>query len=165
MNYARIKSVLSACAVWPIPVAELREYAIWGGVPRYWELRRDYPDKETAIRKVLLDPQGPLIEEPQRLLRDDMRDTVQASTLLTIIGNGANKLSEIANRAGKDSSTISEPLRSCEISAMLVERFLLVRVLRKVRREFIISMILFYVFTISLLCLIVLFWNWEEWIW
>ena len=96
--------------MWPISVAELREYAIWGGVPRYWELRRDYPDKETAIRKVLLDPQGPLIEEPQRLLRDDMRDTVQASTLLIIIGNGANKLSEIATRAGKDSSTISEPL-------------------------------------------------------
>lgn len=96
--------------MWPIPVAELREYAIWGGVSRYWELRRDYPDKETAIRKVLLDPQGPLIEEPQRLLRDDMRDMVQASTLLTIIGNGDNKLSEIATRAGKDSNTISEPL-------------------------------------------------------
>ena len=104
------KSELSACAVWSIPVAELREYAIWGGVSRYWELRRDYPDKETAIRKVLLDPQGPLIEEPQRLLRDDMRDMVQASTLLTIIGNGDNKLSEIATRAGKDSNTISEPL-------------------------------------------------------
>lgn len=88
----------------------VEEYAIWGGVPRYWELRRDYPDMLTAIRKVLLDSQGPLIEEPQRLLRDDMRDTVQASTLLTIIGNGANKLSEIATRAGKDSSAISEPL-------------------------------------------------------
>ncbi len=91
-------------------VQAVEEYAIWGGVPRYWELRRDYPDRETAIRKVLLDPQGPLTEEPQRLLRDDMRDTVQASTLLTIIGNGANKLSEIATRAGKDSNAISEPL-------------------------------------------------------
>ncbi len=91
-------------------VQAVEEYAVWGGVPRYWELRRDYPDQETAIRKVLLDPQGPLIEEPQRLLRDDMRDTVQASTLLTIIGNGANKLSEIATRAGKDGNTISEPL-------------------------------------------------------
>ena len=91
-------------------VKAVEEYAIWGGVPRYWELRRDYPDMLTAIRKVLLDPQGPLIEEPQRLLRDDMRDTVQASTLLTIIGNGANKMSEIATRAGKDSNAISEPL-------------------------------------------------------
>lgn len=120
--------------------------------------------KRQFVRYCLI-RRNPLIEEPQRLLRDDMRDTVQASTLLTIIVNGANKLSEIATRAGKDSSTISEPLRSCEISAMLVEKFLLVRVLRKVRRGFIISMILFYVFTISLLCLIVLFWNWEEWIW
>lgn len=91
-------------------VHAVEEYAVWGGVPRYWELRRDYPDIEMAIRKVLLDPQGPLIEEPQRLLRDDMRDTVQASTLLTIIGNGANKVSEIAARAGKDANSLSEPL-------------------------------------------------------
>ena len=54
----------------------------------------------------MLDPQGPLIEEPQRLLRDEMRDMVQASTLLTIIGYGDNKLSEIATRAGKDLSLI-----------------------------------------------------------
>ena len=91
-------------------VQAVEEFAIWGGVPRYWELRRDYPDTKTAIRKVLLDPQGPLMEEPQRLLRDDMRDTVQASTLLTIIGNGANKLSEIASRAGKEANSLSEPL-------------------------------------------------------
>ncbi len=91
-------------------VRAVEEYAVWGGVPRYWELRRDYANMETAIRKVLLDPQGPLMEEPQRLLRDDMRDTVQASTLLTIIGNGANKVSEIAARAGKDANTLSEPL-------------------------------------------------------
>lgn len=88
----------------------VEEFAVWGGIPRYWELRRDYPDMESAIRKVLLDPQGPLNEEPQRLLRDDMRDTIQATTLLTIIGNGANRLSEIAARAGKEASSISEPL-------------------------------------------------------
>lgn len=91
-------------------VQAVEEYAVWGGVPRYWELRCDYPDIRTAIRKVLLDPQGPLMEEPQRLLRDDMRDTVQASTLLTVIGNGANKLSEIASRVGKEACQLSEPL-------------------------------------------------------
>lgn len=91
-------------------VQAVEEFAVWGGVPRYWELRRDYPDIETAIRKVLLDSQGPLIEEPQRLLRDDMRDTIQASTLLTIIGNGVNKLSEIAARTGKEANSLSEPL-------------------------------------------------------
>lgn len=97
-------------------VQAVKEFAIWGGVPRYWEVRRDYPDTETAIRKVLLDPQGVLIEEPQRLLRDDMRDTIQATSLLTIIGNGANKPSEIASRVGKDTSAISEPLsKLCDL--------------------------------------------------
>ena len=91
-------------------VQAVEEYAVWGGVPRYWELRRDYPDMESAIRKILLDPQGVLMEEPQRLLRDDMRDTLQSYTLLTIIGNGAHKVSEIAARTEKDANAISEPL-------------------------------------------------------
>lgn len=39
-----------------------------------------------------------------------MRDTVQSITLLSIIGNGANRISEIGSRAGKDAGTITEPL-------------------------------------------------------
>jgi len=92
-------------------VQAVTEYSIWGGIPRYWELRKDYPDGETAIRKLLLDIQGILLEEPQRLLRDDMRDVVQSATLLAIIGEGANKISEIASRAGKPAGEITEPLK------------------------------------------------------
>ncbi len=92
-------------------VQAVTEYSIWGGIPRYWELRKDYRDNETAIRKLLLDIQGILLEEPQRLLRDDMRDVIQSSTLLSIIGDGANKISEIASRAGKPASEITEPLK------------------------------------------------------
>ena len=92
-------------------VQAVTEYSIWGGIPRYWELRKDYNDNETAIRKLLLDTQGLLLEEPQRLLRDDMRDVVQSATLLSIIGEGANKMSEIASRAGKPAGEITEPLK------------------------------------------------------
>ena len=91
-------------------IQAVEEYSLWGGVPRYWELRNEFPDMWTAVRRLLFHPQGILVEEPQRLLRDDMRDTVQTSTLLTIIGNGANRLSEIAARAGKDANHITEPL-------------------------------------------------------
>ena len=89
----------------------IKEYSVWGGIPRYWELRKDYADCDSAIRYLLLDTQGILSEEPQRLLRDDMRDTVQTATLLSIIGNGANKMSEIASRAGKSANEITEPLK------------------------------------------------------
>lgn len=91
-------------------VDAVEEFAIWGGIPRYWELRCDYADRQTAVRQLLLSPQGILHEEPLRLLRDDMRDTVQASTLLSIIAEGANRISEIASRAGKEASALSEPL-------------------------------------------------------
>lgn len=92
-------------------VSAIQEYAVWGGIPRYWELRKDYSNWENAVKHLLLDPQGILFEEPQRLLRDDMRDTVQTATLLSIIGNGANKMSEIASRVGKNTNEITEPLK------------------------------------------------------
>lgn len=88
----------------------VEEYSVWGGVPRYWELRNDFNDLETAIESLLLNPGGTLYEEPTRLLHDEMRDTVQASTLLSFIGTGANKLSEIAARAEHPASDLTKPL-------------------------------------------------------
>ncbi|MCC8070597.1 MAG: ATP-binding protein [Bacteroidales bacterium] len=88
----------------------VEEFAIWGGVPRYWELRMDYDSLDEAIDNLILDPNGILAEEPQRLLYEDMRQIVQAATLLSIIGNGVNRLSEIASRAGKAATAITEPL-------------------------------------------------------
>lgn len=88
----------------------VQEYAVWGGIPRYWELRKDYSSLQEAIDAMLLDSHGVLYEEPLRLLHDEMRDTIQASTLLSVIGNGANKLSEIAARVEKAATEITVPL-------------------------------------------------------
>ena len=30
-------------------IAAVEEYSIWGGIPRYWELRADYPDMPSAL--------------------------------------------------------------------------------------------------------------------
>lgn len=88
----------------------VREYAIWGGVPRYWELRNNYDSLYEAIENILLTPDGTLYDEPSRLLLDEMRDTIQASSILSFIGNGANKLSEIAARAEKQATDITPQL-------------------------------------------------------
>ncbi|MBQ9498666.1 MAG: ATP-binding protein [Bacteroidaceae bacterium] len=88
----------------------VREYAVWGGVPRYWELRSNYDSLLAAIDNLLLTPEGTLYEEPSKLLYDEMRDTVQASSILSFIGNGANKLSEIASRAEKQATDITSQL-------------------------------------------------------
>lgn len=88
----------------------VREYAVWGGVPRYWELRENYDSLYDAIEHHLLTSEGTLYDEPSKLLYDEMRDTVQASSILSFIGNGANKLSEIAARAEKQATDITPHL-------------------------------------------------------
>lgn len=88
----------------------IEEYAVWGGVPRYWEIRLQNDNLQEAIRYNLLNAQGTLYEEPYRLFIDDMRDILQASTLLSLIGNGANRISEIAARAEKPATSLSGPL-------------------------------------------------------
>lgn len=117
----------------PIPVSYLpsalkisakeavSEYAVWGGVPRYWELRERYRNFKLALRELALSPMGVLHDEPVHILRDDMRDLVQASTLLGIIGNGANRISQIAARAEKNAATLSAPLKRL-VTMQLVDR-------------------------------------------
>lgn len=92
------------------PIEAVEEYAVWGGVPRYWEIRLQSNSLKEAINFNLLNAQGTLYEEPYRLFIDDMRDIVQASTLLSLIGNGANRISEIATRANKPVTSLSGPL-------------------------------------------------------
>jgi AAA+ ATPase superfamily predicted ATPase len=88
----------------------IEEYAVWGGVPRYWEIRLQSASLKEAIGFNVLNAQGMLFEEPYHLFIDDMRDILQASTLLSFIGNGVNRISEIAARANKPATSLSGPL-------------------------------------------------------
>lgn len=92
------------------PVGAIEEYAVWGGVPRYWELREQVDDLWQALREFVFSVHGDLYEEPSHLLMDDMRDIVQASTILSVIGSGANRMSEVAARCNKPATQLSGPL-------------------------------------------------------
>ena len=90
--------------------AAAEAFSVWGGVPRYWELAAQFGGTEEAVRELILDPNGVLHEEPMRLLMDDMRSAVQPYSLLSVIGQGCHRLSEIAARLGKPSTSILRPL-------------------------------------------------------
>jgi AAA+ ATPase superfamily predicted ATPase len=91
-------------------IQAIEEYAVWGGIPRYWELRQKHSSLHESIEYHIINSHGILYEEPYRLLFDDMRDVIQASTLLSVIGGGANRLSEIAVRVEKPATQLSRPL-------------------------------------------------------
>lgn len=89
----------------------IAHYSLWGGIPRYWQLAECESSFENAVKNLLLSPDGTLADEPTRLLRDDLRDVVLSRTILSIIGNGVNRLSEIAARMGKAATELSLPMR------------------------------------------------------
>ena len=92
------------------PAAAVDAFAVWGGVPRYWELAARFASVKTAIRDLVLSPLGVLHDEPARLLLDDVRDVTQAASILALIGRGCHRLSEIAGRLGKPATSLSRPL-------------------------------------------------------
>lgn len=86
-------------------------FAVWGGTPRYWELAVEHPHRPTALRELVLSPLGVLHEEPRRLLLDDLRDTTQSISILSLIGQGCHRLSEIAARLERPATALSRPLQ------------------------------------------------------
>ena len=92
------------------PIATVEAYSIWGGVPRYWELAKQFSSIEIACKELVLDRDGILHDEPMRLLLDDMRGAGQPHSLLGLIAGGANRLSEIAGKIGKPATSLTRPL-------------------------------------------------------
>lgn len=87
-------------------------YSILGGIPRYWELAHDYgvEDLNLLVDRMILDPQAPLFNEPDRLLHEEIPSAISLRPLLDSIGMGAHKPTEIAARAGMPATSLSKPL-------------------------------------------------------
>lgn len=88
-------------------VEAVKEYCIWGGVPRYWEIRKTMESLDKALSYHVINQYGLLADEPERLFSDEIRTSVQAYTLLSLIGSGCHRLSEIASRMGKPATHLS----------------------------------------------------------
>lgn len=117
--YGRAREVLKIDPLAPgwIPTAlglegasAIEAYAVWGGVPRYLELARDFRSLAAAVRELVLDRRGVLHAEPSSLLLDDHRTPGQIYSLLSLIGGGCKRLSEIAGRMNKPAGSLTRPL-------------------------------------------------------
>ncbi len=89
----------------------VEEYSIWGGVPRYWVERTKYNSLFKAAEYLVLSKYSLFYDEPIILFLDEMRTSMQSNSILSLVGNGVNKLSEIAGRLGKPATNLSKPLQ------------------------------------------------------
>lgn len=82
-------------------------YAVWGGIPRYWELVSQCEGNLfEKICDLVLDSMAPLQEEPNRLLLEESPSAIVLRPLLDAIGLGAHRLSEIATRIEKPATSL-----------------------------------------------------------
>jgi AAA+ ATPase superfamily predicted ATPase len=92
-------------------VEQIEAWTAWGGVPRYWELAREIAGNTRArVLSLVLDPNGPLHLEPERLLLDEVPSALEVRPLLDAIGAGAHRSSEIAGRLGRQATSLARPL-------------------------------------------------------
>lgn len=99
----------------------VEHHAVWGGVPRYWELAREARGLWNGVRRHVLEPLGVLHDEPNRLLLDETNDLARTASVLTVVARGAHRVSEIGARLALPATSLSRPL------AQLVELGLLAR--------------------------------------
>ena len=92
-------------------MSAIEEYAVWGGVPRYWELRENRNSLDDALWHNIFSVNGALYEEPVKLFQDDVKDIVKTSTIMSYIATGVNRLSEIAARCNEPATNLSRPLK------------------------------------------------------
>jgi AAA+ ATPase superfamily predicted ATPase len=93
------------------PKACVMAYAVWGGVPRYWELAEPYgAELESALDACVLDPAGSLHTEPDRLLVEELPPANALRPILDAVGLGAHKLTEVAARIGQQPTALSRAL-------------------------------------------------------
>lgn len=93
----------------PRKIAEL--HALWGGIPRYWELAQPFGDSlEESLDHLVLDSSGPLHAEPDRLLMQESPSAASLRPILDLIGAGVHRMSEIAGRLGQPATSLSRPL-------------------------------------------------------
>ncbi len=84
---------------------------VWGGMPRYWELAADHDDRRSAVDALVLDPSGPLHDEPSRLLLEETPSANGLRPILDAIGSGAHKISEIAGRIGSPATSMARAMK------------------------------------------------------
>ena len=92
-------------------VQAVKAYAIWGGVPRYWQSAERYACRlEESLDDLVLNPLGLYHEEPNFLLQAETPSAIGLRPYLDVIGYGAHRISEMAARLQQPATALSRPV-------------------------------------------------------
>lgn len=87
-------------------------YGIVGGTPQYLLQMDDRLSVEENIKNTFLNPTSSLFEEPENLLKQEVRETALYNAIITAIATGASRMAEISTKVGEDTSVCATYLKN-----------------------------------------------------
>ena len=87
-------------------------YGIVGGTPQYLLQMDDRLSVEDNIKNTFLNPTSSLFEEPENLLKQEVREPALYNAIITAIATGASRMAEISTKVGEDTSVCAAYLRN-----------------------------------------------------
>ena len=86
-------------------------YGITGGVPHYINKLGVRGSLDDALLENLFDRSGYLFEEPENLLKQELREPAVYNSVIKAIAEGASRLNEIATRTGLETGPCAKYIR------------------------------------------------------
>lgn len=87
-------------------------YGIVGGTPQYLLQMDDRLSVEDNIKNTFLNPISSLFEEPENLLKQEVREPALYNAIITAIATGASRMAEISTKVGEDTSVCATYLKN-----------------------------------------------------
>lgn len=87
-------------------------YGIAGGTPQYLLQMDDNLSIEDNIKNTFLNPASFLFEEPENLLKQEVREPALYNAVITAVAAGASRMSEISTKVGEDTSVCAAYLKN-----------------------------------------------------
>ena len=87
-------------------------YGIVGGTPQYLLQLNDKMFIEDNIKNIYLNPVSTIYEEPNNLLKQEVREPAVYNAIITAIATGASKLSEISTKVGEETSVCAAYIKN-----------------------------------------------------
>ncbi len=87
-------------------------YGIVGGTPQYLLQINDKLSIADNIKNTYLNPVSSIYEEPQNLLKQEVREPAIYNAIIAAIATGYSKMSEISTKVGEDTSVCATYIRN-----------------------------------------------------
>lgn len=87
-------------------------YGIVGGTPQYLMQLNDNLSIEENIKNTHLNPSSSIFEEPNNLLKQEVREPAIYNAVITAIATGSSKMNEISNKIDEDTSVCATYIKN-----------------------------------------------------